>query len=275
MFCFGGRRANMELQLPFIHRILDENPDVEYHLWNLARDRQDDRWLRSLPPRDRLLMIHRFYGPRPWQRFDDIYRHYAGPEFEDTMFVKLDDDIVFLESARLSEFLTAVDEHRDAVVSAKVINNGACTKILPELWNWYLGRTDLQPLLDVHLHREFAEMCHEFFLEHWTELVDNPCASIPTSDWLSINLIGYDWAMANRIAGLLGKQSPHQIAGRVFGRNARLGDEGLVNTLPRVIFNGLTACHLYFGPQLHRGGEHLFDSYRVRYAEVAGKYLAC
>ena len=41
MFCFGGRRANMELQLPFVRRILDEHTDVEYHLWNLARNAED------------------------------------------------------------------------------------------------------------------------------------------------------------------------------------------------------------------------------------------
>lgn len=40
LFVFAGRRPNMELQLPFARRILEEHPNTEYHVWNLARERE-------------------------------------------------------------------------------------------------------------------------------------------------------------------------------------------------------------------------------------------
>jgi hypothetical protein len=42
IFCFAGRRANLEIQLLFIRRVLADHPDAEYHVWNLARTEEDD-----------------------------------------------------------------------------------------------------------------------------------------------------------------------------------------------------------------------------------------
>jgi hypothetical protein len=279
MFCFGGRRANMTLQLPFIDRILDEHPNVTYHLWNLARDPVDDRWIRGMKDRrERFVVVNDFRGPEPWSRFNDVYQHYAHPRYEGKLFVKLDDDVVWIESARFGDYLIAVDEYRDTLVSATVINNGACTRAIPELWSEYekLQRKVSFPLLDVHKRPEYAELCHNFFADnYWKLITGRPSTLLSTSDWLSINFVGYDWPMASIIASRLGKPSPSHIAGRMFRPRATLGDEGLMNTLPRCIFEGMTVAHLYFGPQLTAAGEAPFTQYRNRYAEIGEEYLSC
>jgi hypothetical protein len=270
IFCFAGRKENMELQLPLIRRILAEHPEAEYHVWNLARNDEDNQYLRTIEA-ERITVINEFYGDDSWRRFDDVYRHYATPEFADRLFVKVDDDVIFIETGRFSEFIGAVDTNRDAVVSAKVVNNGACTATEPGLWRCF---EDLAlPLLDVHLSGGYAEMSHYYALDNWSDMIGQPLQLIPTEDWLSINLIGYDWDMGARMASSLGTPTPSSIAGRSFSNDTRLGDEGLVNTMPRLILQGFLACHLYFGPQRQHLTDDLLADFRKRYAVAGQLYL--
>lgn len=261
----------MELQLPFMRRILAEHPNVEYHVWNLARDHDDNLYLRTIAG-ERITVINEHYGVDPWKRFDAVYRHYTAEAYRDHLFVKIDDDVVFIETGRFGAFIETIEAHRDAVVTAKVVNNGACTASEAGLWQGFsqLG----VPLLDVHLSHRYALMSHHYFFDHWADMVGQPIDARPVTDWLSINMIGYDWPMARRFAELLGSPSPRRIAGRSFPRrNACLGDEGMVNTLPRVMAHGFTACHLSFGPQAKHLTVRQTSELYQRYAEISEKYL--
>lgn len=274
MFCFGGRRANLELQLPFIYDLLEANPDLEYHLWNLARDPADDQYIQELwevntQPRLKVINIHSG-SPKPWEHFGDVYRTYTDKVFEGCNFVKLDDDVVFLETRQFPEFISSVIRNPDKIISAKVINNGACTLTEPELTQaWRRMRF---PLLDVHRKPEYAQMCHDWFFDNWHDVIDQPPAIIDTKDWLSINFIGYNWSMAKTIFDLLGTVPPRVIAGRRYSGRDRVGDEGAVNMLPRAITNHFVAAHLYFGPQVAKMGEAAFDQFRAEYADIGAKY---
>jgi hypothetical protein len=272
MFCFGGRRENLELQLPFIHRILEQNPNVVYHLWNLARTREDYDYIQTLNSR-RIRVIDQGYSPNPWERFDDVYRHYAADKkYKDVLFVKLDDDVVFIETHRFGEFISAVEAFDGKITSAKVINNGACTMADQRLRE--AVRRHRIPLLDVHKSVAYAVDTHGLFLEDWPYFTDEPIRPIPTEDWLSINFIGYDWEMARTIAKLLKTPAPRVIAGRHFRPpRALLGDEGLVNTLPRIILQGMTVAHLTFGPQEKKAAPDLFPDLRRHYEKLGKEYL--
>lgn len=269
MFAFWGRRANVELQLPFIERILDENPRVEFHGWNLANTMADDDYLRNLPGRERFVVRHEFAGLNAQRRLNKVWLYYTAQVFSKTLFVKLDDDVVFLETDRFADFLEAVEDHPAAVTSALTVNNGASTPLLPELWNAFeaLGI----PLLDVHLSNEYACAAHDFFFEHWRGLVTQQTEVVLTEDWLSINCIGMTADVLSRVATLVGKRSPPFIAGRKWSPGTRLGDEGAANLQLRNIFRGFTVAHLSFGPQ------DLVDEqltpWRQRYAEIADEYL--
>lgn len=271
IFCFGGRRPNMELQLPFIQRILDEHPHVSYHLWNLAKDRSDYEWLRTVRG-DRITVINDFHGPEPWRRFNDVYRCYADDRFSHCTFVKLDDDVVFIETDRFSQFVDSIHENPDSVMSAKVVNNGACTPLEPGLWNGFQQLSI--PLLDVHLHGSYAQMSHFYFMRHWEEMVEQDFSLVPTEEWLSINLIGYTWRMGRKMAKLLDTDHPPYVAGREFLPLIPLGDEGMVNTLPRIITQGFLACHLYFGPQARDVSQSQIEDWQLRYRDIGQKYLA-
>ena len=271
IFEFAGRRQNIALQLPHFQRILAEHPEVEIHLWNLAKTEADNQYLRRFETREpRIAVNHGFYGPSPWRSFNTIYRHYARDEFADTVFIKLDDDVVFFESRRLELLKLAVKDKPDAVISAKVVNNGACAMVDPGLRGVF-ERCGI-PLLDVHRHHRFALDSHEYFFQHWPGLTNEDPDLIPTDDWLSINLIAYNHEMAKVIGQRLETRAPRSIAGRGFGPRDRMGDEGLVNTLPRIILQGFTAGHLSFGPQ-DRALRPVLGRLRTRYAEIGQKYL--
>ena len=271
IFCFAGRRANLEIQLLFIRRILADHPDVEYHVWNLARTEEDDRYVRGVRG-ERITVINDFHGGDPWQRFSDVYRHYAAERFSKRLFVKFDDDVVFIEVNRFAEFLAAVAANRQTVISATVVNNAACTPVEPML----AARIDVLGLSPLQQHKcaAFAAISHSCFLQHWPQMLGQPPMLVPTDNWLSINMIGYDWDMGGALSAVLGSSAPVRIAGRGFNPRSRVGDEAAVNMLPRLIFRGLVASHLTFGPQTVGLTEETLGRWREQYRELARRYLA-
>jgi hypothetical protein len=270
MFAFWGRRENVELQLPFIERILAENPQVEFHGWNLANTLADDQYLRSLSNSERFVVRHDFAGLRAQRRLNKVWQHYTAQVFAGTLFVKLDDDVVFLETDRFDEFIAAIEDQPDAVTSALTINNGASTRLLPGLWDRFAA-LDI-PLLDVHKSNAYACAAHDFFFEHWRELVAEPVELVLTEDWLSINCIGMTARVLNQITNVIGRRSPQHIAGRSWSPGMRLGDEGAANLCHRRILRGFIAVHLSFGPQDLTDSQ--LTAWRENYGQIAKEYLA-
>ncbi len=260
----------MELQLPFIRRILAEHPNVECHLWNLTHNDADKAYVTSITG-DRITVHHDFFGQPHRFGWGKVYQHYSQPEYSGSIFVKLDDDIVFIETPRFGTFISAIAAHPGTVVTANVINNGACTPLHPELWNKFeqLGI----PLLDVHKSSVYADHAHNYFFHHHYNLLDQPVRLIPTKDWLSINTVGYDWTVAQQFAHTVGMiPHPPLIAGREFPAPWGVGDEGAMNMLPRIILEGFTTCHLSYGPQ--ECPPEQLDAWRAEYAAIGEDYLA-
>jgi len=271
LFAFLGRRANIELQLPYLERILAENSDVHVDIWNLARTPEDDAYIRALPTSDRMSIRNDFHSSCPWTGFDNVYRWYANQyEYATTLFVKLDDDVLFLQTDRFREFCDIATVNPGAVTSALTINNGASTAREPALRAAFeqLGI----PLLDVHESNAYAELAHSYMFEHWRTIIGNPLAAAPTGDWLSINCIAFNHHVMRTIADTVGKPSPRFIAGRDCRQWPDIGDEGVANTLPRIIVNGFLAAHLSYGPQ--KMTDEQANLWRKRYGEIAREYLS-
>lgn len=264
IFVFAGRKPNLELQLPFIRRILEENPNTEYDVWNLARDNGDSKYLQTIQG-ERITIRNEYRKHSPG--YAQVYNHYTDPQYKGCIFVKLDDDIIFLQTERFPNFVHAIQTHRRAIISANVINNGACTPLEPNLYEKF-QRIGV-PLLDAHTSTGFAGVAHNYFFNHHTELLAQDINLTPTENWLSINAIGYTWLTGCKIAKLVGtKCEPQDVAGRHLHW---LGDEGTANTFPRIIMQGFLACHLTFGPQNLTTTQLM--PWRNRYAEIGAEYL--
>lgn len=269
IFVFAGRQQNIALQLPLIEHILATHPNVQYDIWNLSQTPEDDAYLRQLSG-PRITVRSELYGRPHWEAFNKVYEHYAHPSYHGHWFVKLDEDVVFLEAARFGEFLDALTPYR--VLSADVINNGAC--VAQDLRQWKLF-TDLYstPLLDIHKSPEFWAVAHSYAQRYWSELIDQRLVATPVVDWLSINMIGYGWDTAVNLSQRIGTDSPNTIAGRDVSAWPTLGAEGVINTMSRSILRGFRAVHLYFGPQRDQLACERVDTVRDRYAELGHEYL--
>lgn len=282
---FAGRRENLELQRPFIDRLLDTYPGSEYHLWDLTRTPEDAAYLREQAS-DRIKVIdhlhpgHPIACRNPGRRrgcqcmihrppFNEPYAWYADrDEYADTVFVKLDDDVVFIETDRFGHLLDAVAEHPNAVVSANVVNNVVCAKHDPDLApivrdRFGLGDADA-PAADrdwwrLHIDPKFARLSHEWMLAN-----PKPTAPLLTrsrpGEALSINFIAFTHPTMNHIAAAISRED-------------RLGDEGAVDRfLPRITL-GFRVAHLTFGPQDAAMTLTELDDLRTRYAALGKAYL--
>lgn len=284
LFVFAGRQPNLELQLPFVRRILDDHPNVEYHVWNFARNDSDRAFIKTIEG-ERITVWNGsgrdgFASPIPTSvagarqfgagEHNAAYKHYSRPEFKDHLFVKVDDDIVFLETARFGKFIEAIDAHRGSALLANIVNNGACIPLEPGLWD---GFTELDiPLLDMHMSGEFADLAHTYFFDHNDKMLNRPLKLIPTEDWTSINAVGYDHPTLRHVVKTIGKPQPAYLAGRpMHGWGRVFGDEGVFQTLPRIIVKGFTAAHLTFGPQ--NPTEEQFTKWRANYRSLGADYL--
>jgi Methyltransferase domain len=288
IFCFAGRRGNMEIQLPYIRRILAEHPDVEYHIWNLARNDADREYLTTIEG-ERITVIEdparRIGSSRegcqcmhcvnPVGVFTPVYRHYTQVRFRDHLFVKIDDDIVFIETARWSKFIDAIKDNPEHFISAMVVNNGACTSTIPGLWPEFESLS-MEPR-GAYRSLEYAEICHRFMFEHWGELLHQPVGLIAPDNYLSINMIGYNWEMGREMVDLLGTlpelgawdsvpNMPPEFT------NMRCGDEGAVNILSPLICRGFLAAHLSFAPQYMPSDREI--ALRKAYADISSQYLS-
>lgn len=285
IFAFWGRQENVELQLPFIKRILADNPDAVFHGWDLCRERHDSRYLRSVRG-ERIDVRTQYYNPngRASGGQVKVWNHYTNPQYRDTVFVKLDDDDIFLETEGFQAFIEAAQQNPVHVISGLTVNNGASTPHIPELWAGYqtlLSANENEAsqgkpleLLDVHLSADYAEMCHRWFHTNWSTLTQGE-GLIPTEDWTSINAIAMSWPVLCCISSLIGRNSPTEISGRYFTpEKNRIGDEGAANILPRLICRDFVVGHLNFGPQLRQMDDALLTELRKLYADISTQYLA-
>ena len=269
LFMFAGRRQNMRVNLPLIRRIVEENPRVQFDIWNLARSAEDAEWLKPLTG-ERTRVLNYFAGPRADRRLNKVWQHYANRQYQDHLFVKIDDDVVFIDTDKFGEFVDQVELNPERILSAEVVNNGACTEFMPELWQQFL-KLDI-PLLDVHESNKYATFAHEFMFDNWRDLVARPTGLADIETWLSINFIGLDWRMLALLNNQIGRRSPEWIADRQWRPGSRVGDEGAANLFPRSVMTGFTVGHLGFGPQKLTARQE--TSWCKGYAKIAELYLS-
>jgi hypothetical protein len=190
---FAGRRDRMSLLVDYVVAAIDAGIVTAYHVWDYARTEVDRRWLHTLPQRHPAISVLTPAGHHA--RYRAYYRHYRREDHEGGLFLKLDDDIVYLSLDRLAAFVDFRVAHPEYfLVSASVVNNGVCAHfqqqrgaIPPSLMELpYPDRGFCGRLWE---HADLAERLHDFFL-------DDPgrfdIAGVDIApDRLSINCVAY------------------------------------------------------------------------------------
>ncbi|RWX75433.1 hypothetical protein EPK99_17165 [Neorhizobium lilium] len=179
----------------------------------------------------------------PYYRSYDYYaKHQA--EYAETVFLKCDDDIVYMDLDKLNAFIDfrILNPHY-LVLSANVVNNVACAywQQVAGMIPRELGQFEYPPEYGGSLWQspEKANALHDFFLSKTIKALPLPKQVIEMSGArVSINFIAW-----------LGKDLKHMSFGRASDERTLTLDLPAFLKRPVGIFSDFTVSHLSFGPQ--------------------------
>jgi len=137
---FAGRQKTLSIQLPHVMELLKKNVIDEVHLWDLTckQEAEQKHWGLAKGSNDTKYlweevwpMDERIYIITPpacsWRKY---YEYYANLLQPDDVLMKVDDDIIFLDTSRVEGFVTTIRKHPQVYLwSAAVINNGVTAGI--------------------------------------------------------------------------------------------------------------------------------------------------
>ena len=190
----AGRRAFLETQLPYIfanRHLIDE-----WHLWFNPRNAADAEYVEALAEEHRGFVTLDKCG-RPTGNISSIPQFYNLTRRHDTIYIRTDDDIVFLDNTCIHKLLQSRLRHRHAlVVFANIINNALCTHILQRInavpttfgisgWTCMDATGWANPQFAYSLHRHFLDNINhlESFRFPDFHLFDYPRFSINCFAW--------------------------------------------------------------------------------------------
>lgn len=281
LFIFAGRQKYMDLQTPYLAEILRSLPAAELHIWNFSRNDHDNAYLQSLPSKlPRTKVFNEFYAGRNEittctksigvlcsctkcrvGNWSEPYKYYASQDGDEkTIYVKIDDDIIYIDTSRFRFFIEAIQANGKYIISANVMNNGICAILDNEVRNFVLHhkfatKEDLESWWFLCASVDYFRFAHLHFLEKKNLLTreELQLVSIPRSRF-SINTLGFNREIIQHIANQL-------------GAGASMNDEHIISTSCDIlILKGFVTSHFHYSDQRSAINEteedYFLDNYR-------------
>jgi hypothetical protein len=154
--CFAGRERYLKILVPYIKTLTDQGSIHDVHFWDYTRDPSDAKYIRTLP--------FTILVPNSKENFGDYYKYYTRTKYPDpeTVIIKCDDDIVYLDVSRFDEFIKARRANHDALLfSPSIINNPICGAV--QLKRGILP--GFKPV-DFDMTADGGRKIHKYFLKH-------------------------------------------------------------------------------------------------------------
>jgi hypothetical protein len=131
---FAGRRDRMSFLVDSLALYLAGTANAEWHIWNYARTAEDEAWVSSLDNGSTM----RVMVPEHRRGYSSCYAHYTSKRYDaDTVFIKVDDDIVFIDMEQLDGFIQFRRAHPEFyILSANVVNNPLCFELQKSYGCW-------------------------------------------------------------------------------------------------------------------------------------------
>ena len=129
--CPGGRKNILSVQLMDMMKILDLDIVFEYHIWNFSWNEEDYNYISNLNTlHDKIKIKYSPYekssrgGEVASKQFAYFLAEYYNYEtYKDCIFVKLDDDICFIDTKWFEKFINGRILSNSFLYSANVVNN--------------------------------------------------------------------------------------------------------------------------------------------------------
>jgi hypothetical protein len=227
----------MQLLVEYMIRAMDRGIVDTWDIWQYPRTPEDAAWIRTLEhvrPGVRVLV------PTRTETYVDVYEYYRDHTTPnpDDVFLKLDDDIVFIDLDGLEKF---VDFRRIApkyyIVSANVVNNVMCARV-----HKGLGMFPGLELDDLHASAEKATELHRRVVVNGESPAFDSVIEYNTEYPLNINCIAWLGADVESVA---------MCESTTVGRD----EQNLSSNFPRIfqrpcaIFGPCVVSHLSFYTQ--------------------------
>ena len=203
---------------------------------------------------------------KPWHNY---YEHYLKEKYRDDIILKCDDDIVFMDVDKLSNFINYVRDNDHDLVFANTINNGVSAFYQQNKYNLipkHLMDLEYPPgglCGSLWESAEKAQRLHRYFTENARIFTDNTfnndCIHIPTR--FSINFFGFKGSKWHKIADCGVDDETNLTINYVRER-------GLHN----VLYTNFMVSHLSFGSQ-NLDHDLVRSWYRDLYHHYHTKYL--
>lgn len=234
--CFAGRKEYLEIQLKYIIELLNRYEFIErYDIWNFAWNESDVEYVNSLEElHPKIKVCHSpDYGMASRgndiasKQFSHFYsKAYPHNEYKNHMFLKIDDDVLYIDINRFGNFIKERLKYPDHfLVSADVVNN------------------QLMDINPSNIHNNFFKL---FPVKRKIEVED-----YDTNKRLSINFVTW-----------MGKHLPHII--EEFSNGVGRDDEIRMckvipnkHRLKNVIIKNYNVVHFSFGTQSFDKEEYL------------------
>ena len=124
---FAGRKNRLELQEKYWHTLKKKDLITEVHLWDFTYRNPDKKeaelsrqWIYSKSKEFSFIQVM----SNPGFLWSTYYKHYANYEKNNSIIIKVDDDIIWINSSEFRCFVKFVQESEHVfLVSANVVNN--------------------------------------------------------------------------------------------------------------------------------------------------------
>jgi len=126
---FAGRKMFMEILFPYIKKYEDKID--EYHIYAATKNQEDLDYIEKFSSENKFVKVFRAEGGK-----DPIYlwnECYKNSQEEDAVYLKLDDDIVFIDDHLFSDFLEfRKNNPQYPIIYPMIVNNLYTSWILQE-----------------------------------------------------------------------------------------------------------------------------------------------
>lgn len=160
MTCFAGRRRYLEILVKYVDKLIAKGLVDEFHMWDFTRDPEDAVWIQENCCRFKIFQVQ---DKSNWKEY---YMHYAKINYPDpdTVLIKCDDDIVFIDVEQFQSFIDIRRSRPDYFVAFASIVNNKVPGLIQQHWGQWPNFTTS----DIGNFMFSASICtqlHKWFLE--------------------------------------------------------------------------------------------------------------
>lgn len=216
----AGRKRYLEILLNYLKCYLDEFD--RWDLWLNTENEEDINYIKSIAEENNFIQI--VYCDVPIEGINSVNSFYKKAINENEIYLKLDDDIVFIEKGSIRKiFEERIENDSSLLIFGNIINNSIITHLHQRTGNfsynfgkagYYCGDNNSywDPVFAEKLHREFLENkdSKNFYLQNWIFL-DFERVSINVCSWKGSDFKDFNGILEGNDEYLLTEIKPKEV----------------------------------------------------------------